>query len=396
MAPTHPGTVLTPEERLARRNLILRDAFSLLTLFLITGVIFILTLFLFRSFTNHRQELGVRWKARGEAALRAGHPEIAIDDLRSALAYVPSRDTEIELASALADAGKTQEASVYFTTLWESAPGDGTINLQLARLAAKEGNEAQAILHYQSALDGTWQGNGYDRRREVRLEMARYLISRREYNQARNQLLIAAGNAPDNPSIKLEIAGLLEQANAPQDALGIYRSLATRRDPPVAALEGAGRTAFALGMYRLAADYLSRALASPVAAHFSANQEAADRNMLDTSFQVLKLYPGFDLGPRTRAERVLSALKIARQRLTSCMDGNPALASKLVGLVSRLDQLPPALTASKVAQQPDLEQAILQLTWDTEIATAPVCGEPTGDDAILLRIARSPYAVEQQ
>jgi hypothetical protein len=69
----------------------------------------------------------------------------------------------------------------------------------LARLAVKQGNEAQALFHYQSALDGTWQGNGYDRRREVRLEMARYLISRREYNPARTQLLIAAGNAPDAP-----------------------------------------------------------------------------------------------------------------------------------------------------------------------------------------------------
>src|ERR1700728_2509655 len=161
----HAAIVLNPEERLSRRQLILRDAFSLLTLFLITAVIFILTLLLFRSFTKHRQELGARWKARGEAALRAGHPGIAIEDLRSALAYVPDRATEIELATALADAGKLQEASVYFTTLWESAPVDGTINLQLARLAVKQGNEDQAIFHYQAALDGTWEGNGYDRRR---------------------------------------------------------------------------------------------------------------------------------------------------------------------------------------------------------------------------------------
>jgi tetratricopeptide (TPR) repeat protein len=298
----HAAIVLNPEERLARRQLILRDAFSLLTLFLITAVIFILTLLLFRSFTSHRQELGVRWKARGEAALRAGHPEIAIDDLRSALAYVPDRSTEIELATALADAGRTQEATAYFTTLWESAPGDGTINLQLARLAAREGNESQAIFHYQAALDGTWQGNGYDRRREVRLEMARYLISRREYNPARIQLLIAAGNAPDDPAIKLQIAGLLEQANAPQDALGIYRTLSARRDAPLSAMEGAGRTAFALGMYHLAFDFMNRTLAAPGASRFSAQEKAADHFALDTSSHILALYPAFDLAPRTRAE----------------------------------------------------------------------------------------------
>ncbi|MGB9148211.1 MAG: hypothetical protein WCC14_20480, partial [Acidobacteriaceae bacterium] len=66
------GAVLTPDERQARRKLILRDAISLLTLFLITAVLFVLTWLLHRSFTDHEQVLGLRWKARGEAALRVG------------------------------------------------------------------------------------------------------------------------------------------------------------------------------------------------------------------------------------------------------------------------------------------------------------------------------------
>src|SRR5581483_2433209 len=148
----------------------------------------------------------------------SGHPKEAVDALRSALAYVPSRDSEIELATALAAAGRTQEAMAYFNTLWESAPGDGTINLQLARLYVRVGNEKLAVLHYRSALDGTWQGNGYDRRREIRLEMSRYLLSRHEVDEARTQILIANSNAPDDPAIKIEIAGLLEQANDPQSA----------------------------------------------------------------------------------------------------------------------------------------------------------------------------------
>lgn len=396
MASLQAGMALTPEERGARRNLIVRDAISLVTLFLITSVIFTLTLLLFRSFTKHRQELGARWKARGERALQAGHPGIAIEDLRSALAYVPDRATEIELATALAEAGKLQEASVYFTTLWESAPGDGTINLELARLAVKQGNEDQAIFHYQAALDGTWQGNGYDRRREVRLEMARYLISRHEDSKARAQLLIAAGNAPDDPAIKLAIAGLLEQANATEDALGIYRSVAVRREPPFAALEGAGRTAFALGMYRIAQDYLSRALGSPLAAHFSGDEEAADRTMLDTSLHVMLLYPSFDLTPRSRAQRVLAIRDIARQRLTACVSTSPPGSPKLADVVSRWNQLPAQLTVSQLEQQPNLEQTIVLLGFETETAAATACGTPTGNDALLLRIANNPYVVDQQ
>jgi tetratricopeptide (TPR) repeat protein len=396
MATTHAPTILTPEERLARRRLIFQDAVSLLTLFLITGVIFILTLLLFRSFNNHRQELGVRWKARGDAALNAGHPAVAIQDLRSALAYIPSRQTEIELATALADAGKVQEATAYFTTLRESAPGDGTINLQLARLAAKTGNEKSAILYYQSALDGTWEGNGYDQRRHVRLEMAGYLISRHEYNQARNQLLIAAGNAPDDPGIKLQIAGMLEQAQAPRDALNIYQILVSRRNPPAAAFEGAGRTAFGLGEYRLAADYLGRAVTTTRGGKIPEQDEAAVHYMLDASQRVMSIYPSFDLSSRQRAERVLALRNIARQRFTGCSGSNPTGFSSLAALASRWSQIPAILTVTRLERQPDLEQSLIQLAYDTETTTAAVCGAPTGDDATVLRIARNPNAVEQE
>jgi tetratricopeptide (TPR) repeat protein len=388
------GAVLTPEERLTRRRLILQDALSLLTLFLITGVIFSLTWLLHRSFEDHREELGRRWKARGEQALATGHPQDAIEALRSALAYVPDRGTEIDLATALAEAGKTTEATAYFSTLWDSAPGDGTINLQLARLAARQGDQATAVLHYQAALDGTWEGNGYDRRREVRLELAEYLISRHRPDQARLQLLIAAGNAPDDPAIKVEIAGLMEKANDLQSALGIYRAVANRHPAPEAALAGAGRTAFALGMYRVAADYLSRALTSPATASLPESDLDADRGMFAAADRIQLLFPADDLPARLRAERILALRNTAHTRLTAC-SATPAGAAPLGDLMGRWKQLPAHLTVNGLEQQPDLEQTIFQLVCDTETVTASTCGAPTGDDALILRIARNPGAVEQ-
>lgn len=395
MAIIHAAPILTPEERLARRRLIIRDAVSLVTLFLITSVIFGLTWLLYQSFDSHRRELGQRWKARGERAMNSGHPKEAVDDLRSALAYVPSRDTEIELASALAAAGRTQEATAYFNTLWESAPGDGMINLQLARLYVRAGNENLAVLHYRSALDGTWQGNGFDRRREIRLELAQYLLSRHEMDQARTQILIAASNAPDNPSIKIEIAGMLEQANDPQNALDIYRTLSVRGTAPLAALEGAGRTAFVLGRYRVAAEYLGRALSGTQAANLPEKEEMADRDMLDTSLHVLALYPSWRLSPKDRAARVVAAKDIARSRLVDCATTSASAPAHLAALVSRWEQLPPRMTLLSLEQNPDLEQSIMQLVYDTESLSTQVCGPPSGDDALLLRIARNPDAVEQ-
>jgi tetratricopeptide (TPR) repeat protein len=255
---------LTVEERQHKRKLILRDVAALLSLFAITAALAVATYFLFNSFSRRRQALAERWLGRGEAAISNGHPEQAVDAFRFALEYDPGqRETEIKLAMALSDAGRNEEAISYFNTLHESEPGNGLINLELARLAVKQRNESRAIEDYQRALDGRWQGDGYERRRMVRLELARYLIDQKDYARARTQLLVAAGNAPDDPKIKLEIAGLMEEAQDPTNALEIYRNIAERKSCPIEAVEGAGRVAFALGRFELARVYLERVLSHP-------------------------------------------------------------------------------------------------------------------------------------
>ncbi|MGC2544239.1 MAG: tetratricopeptide repeat protein, partial [Silvibacterium sp.] len=181
-----------------KRKLMVRDSIALFSLFVITVVLAALTYFLFNSFSRHRDVLARRWQANGERALSSGHPEQAVQALRSALEYAPDRrDIEIELASALAAAGQNREATAYFNSLLETQPGNGLIHLQLARLAAREGNATLAEEHYQRALDGTWQGDGYLRRLSVRMELAGYLISRKNYGQAVTELRTASGNAPN-------------------------------------------------------------------------------------------------------------------------------------------------------------------------------------------------------
>src|ERR1700761_5224285 len=89
MAVLQLRSALTPEERQQRQKLILRDSLALLSLFAIAIVLFSVTLFLFHSFTVHRQEVAKRWLQRGESALHANQPLVAIDALRAALAYAP-------------------------------------------------------------------------------------------------------------------------------------------------------------------------------------------------------------------------------------------------------------------------------------------------------------------
>lgn len=388
---------LTTEERLYKRKLIVRDVISLLSLFAITAVLAVLTYFLFNSFFRRRQELTQSWLASGEKAIASGHPEQAVEAFRSALEYGPGqRETEIKLAMALAAAGRTDEAISYFNSLLESEPGNGVINLELARLFAKQGDESKAIDYYQRALDGRWQGDGYERRRAVRLELARYLLDQKDYPRARTQLLIAAGNAPDDPKIKMQIAGMMEEAQDAANALGIYSSIAQQRPGLIEALEGAGRLAFSLGRFGLAREYLERAVNHP---NFQSQPDAirtASREMLVDTERLLALFPAPDLSVKERAERILHMAKVAQARLDDCSLNKVTPVPVLAKLESQWQRIPSRLTPIVLARDPQLEQTIMSLVFDTEKETAQFCGAPGGDDALLLKIAQSPQAVEQK
>src|SRR6185437_8074962 len=150
---------LTPAERNLRRKLIVQDTLSLLSLTLISILIAILTYFFFRSFREHRSVLEKRWFVRGQQALSTGDPKDAVQDFRSALSLSAANPTfELALAEALAAANRNDEAYAYFSSLHDAKPGDGFLNLQLARLAVKRKDSRQAIDFYRNALTGLWYG----------------------------------------------------------------------------------------------------------------------------------------------------------------------------------------------------------------------------------------------
>jgi Flp pilus assembly protein TadD len=430
-------------DRIGRRRLIFSDTLSLVTLFAITALLAVLTNYLYQSYASHQVALAARWLQRGDQALRENKPQAAIDALSSALAYTPNdRGTAIKLAEALASAGRVQEATVYFNALLESQQGSGVINLQLARLAARQGNVDQAIEDYQKAIYGNWEGDGYVRRREVRFELINYLIANHRLDQARSELLVASGNAPaDDISVQLEIARKMEQAQDPSDAFHLYRTILHHHPSLREALDGAGRTAFQLGRYLEAKRYLARALELPATEADADESAVADlqkaRDQLSEASRILALYPSSRLKAAERDARILEARKLAMARLTTCVNtkaaapaapsaaptpkvsSNPlqSLASRftrqpsnpagnrgaappavdpLQTLVERWQELPSKVTLAELEKNPELADAQIQLVYDTELVTQQVCGNPAGDDALLLKIAQAPNQVEEE
>jgi hypothetical protein len=118
--------------------------------------------------------------------------------------------------------------------------------------------------------------------------------------------------------------------------------------------------------------------------------------MLDSSTRILSIIPSYTLSPFRLAERALNSKKIAHARLTACTAAGIAIPQADSELIARWEQLPDRLTIPLLEQQPDVEENVIDLIYDTETVTAQSCGAPTGDDALLLLIARDPAAVEQR
>jgi Flp pilus assembly protein TadD len=373
---------------IARRRLIVHDSLAFLSLIAITLVLFAMTLLLFHSFMAHRVDLAGRWADRGRAALAAGQPEQAVAAYRAALSYASGeRSYELMLAQSLADAGRTEEAYNYYMELWELHPGDGFLNLQLARLAAKlgarKGETQDAINFYRASLYGTWEGDGVERRRAVRLELARYLIAQRQPGPARVELLVAGGNAPDTPEIDLTLAQLLEQAGAPADALTFYQKTLAEDPENLAALGSAGRIAYAEADYRTAWRLLERAVRK-------GSKEANDATLLANSTRILELQPADTLPDAERVARILTLRGSAKKRLAGCVAGLPAVPERLQTLEARWSSPDGTIGRGALLRDSDKQAAAVQLAYDTEIAASqPPCPAATGDDALLLRLARS-------
>jgi tetratricopeptide (TPR) repeat protein len=391
-------TLETENDWSMKRRLILRDALTFLSLTLITAILFAVTLFLFHTFATHRQELAQRWAARGRAAIASGHPDQAIVALRTALSHAPGeRSYELLLAQALGDAGHSEEAYNYFLGLWETQPGDGFINLNLARLAAKKNDMQAAINYYRAAIYGTWEGDGIVRRRDLRLELSRYLIAHHDLSSARTELLVTGGNAPEDTGLALTLAHLLEQASAPRDALNYYEKVLAREPNNQQALEAAGRLEYGFGHFEEAHRLLERAQHEYDTRAPNQAWSPDLQTMLDTSKQILGVEPSKRLPATERVNRILRARDLARKRFDGCtghVSAANAGSSPLQNLAARWTSKEATTNRAALLNDMSEQDAVMKLVYDTETQTSQVCGAPTGDDALLLQLAKSPKAVE--
>ncbi len=385
----------------SRRGLIFHDTLAFLALLGTSIALFGVTLFLFKSFQAHRADLAQRWSKRGRMELSRNQPEQAVTALRTALSYdsegSAERADQLLLAEALDAAGHTDEATNYFLNLHDATPGEGSINLQLARLARRKGDDADADNYYRAAIYGSWEGDAVIRRRQTRLELADFLIEQHELAEARNELFTVAGNAPSDVQLNMDVAAKLESAGYLQDALTFYQK-ASAADPHARLpLEQAGIAAYKLGDYAEAERLLNHALVErPAPGHTPEEQQRLEA-LAEDARRIQQLNLTRDQTAVERADHILNASKIAQARLQSCLSTNPS--ATLASLNARWTV---ATAGALGSRRTLLQNAAAQDTWanlvytteqDTAPPLNPVCGEPTGDDALLLRLANAAQPV---
>jgi len=344
----------------------------------------------------HEQEkaLARHLYERGQRAQDAGNPEAALGDFRAALNY--SHDNfqhELSLARALRDTGRTAEAETYLIGLWEHSPQEGPVNLALGRLFAREQQFDKAVQYYHSAIYGLWASDPEVKRRTTQLELIEFLLQHKAYPQAQAELTSMASALPRDPSVRLQVAGLLVRAQDNEHAFSQYQQILHIDPRNAAALYGAGQAAFALGRYRTAQTHLQMAVREN-----PENQQA--RHLLETATLISQVDPFVArISDKERNKRLRSAFLRAGDRLNECaksqnIDLSPQLpANGLPALEGQWVQIKPRL--AKLSSSDGVLDQVMDLVFEIERQTQSICGAPQGADQALLLISQDRAGVEQ-
>jgi tetratricopeptide (TPR) repeat protein len=383
-------------------NQLKRSAIVVLALLTLAAVLgFAAVGHLVTRFNANQQSRGRKLYAMGVADLSSGHADRALDEFRAALTCDRSNEQyQLNLGRALRDTGRLDEAESYLGSLWQRSPENGTINLALARVAARRGSVEDAIRYYHNAMYGVWDSDPDANRRKARIELIDFLLQKNAGTQAQAELVALAAALPPNVALHLQAAELFAKAQDYSGALAEYEKVLTLDHGNADALAGAGDVAYRAGRYRTAEHYLRDAI----------NIKPGDSNsrgLLDSASLTLQTDPFIRyISDAERNRRITAAFRVAGERLRSCAEQkgvNLAVANVIASsppgpiadLETRWLNTQRDLPHLNSPGETDLPDAVMDLVFQIEQQTAKDCGEPHGLDEALLQISNNREAVEQ-
>jgi tetratricopeptide (TPR) repeat protein len=372
-----------------RRFYLSREPVILTVLSVLATVFFLAVTGLSHVFHAQQESLGTRWFTRGAEDLRQQRFTAAEYDLRTALLY--SRDNfsyQFNLAEALIGQGRRTEARAYLVNLWDRAPENGQVNLELARIAVQSNETEKALRYYHNAIYAAWPGDQELERRDARLELVEFLLGIHATKQAQSELIALAANLDNDPSQHARVADLFFRAQDYEHAFAEYLlSLKSGPQNP-AVLAGAGRAAFELRRYPLAQRYLQAAVAANPS-------DASSFAILKTTELVLRMDPFSRSIPLFQRDRiVVEDFATAGARLKSCpgtvgASSPVSSAATQPNLAEQWMKMSKQVTERGLRRNPELIEGAMDLVFEIEHKTNDICGAPTGNNLALLLISKS-------
>jgi Flp pilus assembly protein TadD len=296
----------------ARASLIHREIVQLAVLIAVAAGAFFLT----RAIAASNREMTLRdaaeWYQRGQRQLDAGETAAAVDSFRRAtLKNRYDKHYVLALANALARTRQHDAARSALLALRESAPEDPAINLELARLAVDRQDVTEATRYYHNALYAPWPVEQAATRREVRLELVRFLLTHDQANRALSELQALSADLPEDAAVHVEVGQLFAAAGDSARALDQFlRALRIAPDAG-AALAGAGQAAFRTADYAAARKFL-RTAPDDIAG------VTETRRIVDVLLSGDPL--ASHLGLSARRQRVMDSIAYADRRLMTCLE----------------------------------------------------------------------------
>lgn len=372
----------------SRLNIINRERLLLAGLIVVIAAFFSLTTFLAHAYHRKEDQFGRIWYQRGEQALKQSRAADAVEDFRNALAY--SRDNNLyrlRLAQALMADHRPQEARSHLLSLWEEEPGDGTINLELARLAAMWSDTRQAVRYYHAAIYGVWPDEPAKHRWEIRFELIAYLLQRntvQDTKDAQAELVALASELPPQDAEgQTRMGTLFLRVGLNARALAAFEAALAAQPNLMPALKGVSEAAFRMGEYEIARHYLL-----PVVAQDPADKASLEKlNLCDL---ILKLDPfARGLTSRERASRAVRDFQLALARAQKCAPAAVRPAAKITPLADDFSSLLAQANSRKsginervLARDPNALDTTIDLAFKLERASATCAPAGLEDKAL--------------
>lgn len=375
----------------SRETILLLCVLGLVIAFGITG-------FAARLYHGRRAELAQSWFDRGNSELKAGHAAAALSDFRAALVYAQrelppeqQQQFELEFVQALIANGNRDEARSYLLDMWERSPGNSRVNLQLARLAAQVGNDADAKRYYNGAIYGVWDENADDvlrSRMDTRLELYRYLMERAEKPEAQAELLAIAAAVPPDAALHAQVGQLMLQAAQPQAALDEFQRALRFGPRNYQALAGTGEANFQLGNDQQVVRYLEAAIREAAQQKRRPGQQtdpARDAEeaqvmhhlaIAEASLALNPHAPGLD--PTERARRAVRAYDAAVARIRACASEHGiALPEPGVNLAPFTRAASDEVAVAALARHVEQLDPLMEFVYQMESTATENCGPPS-------------------